>query len=150
MKKKTLIIEIISFLYILLFVYAAIAKLIDYEKFRVQLDQSPLLMAFSGWVAWAVPLSEIIIAFMLMSKRFQLAGFYAAFFMMVMFTAYIIVILNFADHVPCSCGGILESMGWTEHLIFNIVFVLFALTGIILLNRQSTGKHPAQSAAIAG
>jgi hypothetical protein len=35
------------------------------------------------------------------------------------FTTYIILILNFSSFIPCSCGGILEKLGWTEHLIFN-------------------------------
>lgn len=51
---------------------------------------------------------------------------------MAMFTTYIFIILNFSTFVPCSCGGILEKMGWTEHLIFNISFLLLAVLGIFL------------------
>lgn len=49
-----------------------------------------------------------------------------------MFTAYIVIILHFSYFVPCSCGGILEKLGWTEHLIFNVVFVLLAIVAILL------------------
>ena len=45
---------------------------------------------------------------------------------MVMFTAYIYLILNYSDFIPCSCGGVLEDLSWTQHLIFNIVFIFLA------------------------
>jgi uncharacterized membrane protein YphA (DoxX/SURF4 family) len=141
--KKQIIIEIISFLFILLFVYAALMKLRDVEQFVAQLGQSPLLMAFANWIAWVVPIVELIVAGMLIFSRFRLIGLYASFTLMVMFTVYIIVILTYADQVPCSCGGILEKMGWTEHLIFNIGFVLLALTGVILLTKQEDEKYVA-------
>jgi uncharacterized membrane protein YphA (DoxX/SURF4 family) len=134
--KRVIFIEVISFLFILLFVYASLMKLKDVEQFVVQLGQSPLLMPFADWIAWVVPSLELVIAALLIFRRSRLIGLIASFTLMVMFTAYIIVILNFAEHVPCSCGGILEKMGWTEHLIFNIGFVLLALTGVILLARE--------------
>jgi len=136
--KRKLIVEIICFLFILLFVYAALMKLIDYQKFTVQLDQSPLLMAFSRSVAWLVPLTELIVAAMLMIKRFQVAGLYASFTLMTMFTAYIVFILTLAPQVPCACGGILdEKLGWTGHLVFNVGFVLLAAAGTMLKTWQA-------------
>ncbi len=131
-KHKGTIVETISLLFVLLFVYAAVSKLLDFENFRVQLGQSPLLTAFAHWVAWAVPGLEIGIAIMLCTPRLRLWGLYAAFSLMVMFTAYIIAILQFSEKIPCSCGGVLESMGWTEHLIFNVVFILLGFTGVAL------------------
>jgi uncharacterized membrane protein YphA (DoxX/SURF4 family) len=130
--KKTVITEIISFLFIVLFVYAAMNKLLDVEKFRVQIGQSPLLTTMAPFVAWLIPISEIIIAIMLAIPRIRIVGMYFSFSMMVMFTAYIVAILSLSDHIPCSCGGVLEKLGWTEHLVFNIAFILLALTGIIL------------------
>lgn len=134
--KKRLAIEVVCFLFILLFVYAALTKLLDIEKFVVQVGQSPLLMPFAPLVSWAVPLIELSIAVLLIFDRTRFIGFYGAFTIMVAFTAYIAVILTFADHVPCSCGGILEKMGWVEHLIFNVVFVLLAIVGIVLHHRN--------------
>ena len=57
--KKTMVIEIICALFIILFMYAALTKLLDYEKFRVQIGQSPLLTAFAGWIAWMVPVARM-------------------------------------------------------------------------------------------
>ncbi len=139
-KAKAIALEIICFLFILLFTYAAVMKLMDVQKFTVQIGQSPLLTDFAPVVAWVIPISELLIAGMLAMTRFRLVGLYAAFSLMVMFTAYIIAILQFSEHVPCSCGGVLEKMGWTEHLIFNIGFVMLGLGGILLYSSKREHK----------
>lgn len=138
-KTKTIIIEGICLLFVLLFIYAAVSKLLDFENFRIQLGQSPLLSAFAGIVAWLVPALEIGIALMLVIPKFRMMGLYASFTLMVMFTAYIFIILNFSSFIPCSCGGVLEKMGWTEHLVFNIGFFLLSGVGL-LLSSVNTGR----------
>lgn len=130
--KKDLLIEIISAAFVVLFVYAASTKLLDYDKFRLQLGQSPILTGFAGIIVWLIPGVELLIAFMLTSSRLRLQGLYMAFTLMVMFTAYIIVITRFSDYVPCSCGGVLEKLSWNEHLVFNIVFVLLGAIAILI------------------
>lgn len=134
--RKEILIDIISALFVVLFVYAAITKLIDYSKFRIQLGQSPLLTAFAGMVAWLVPAVEIIIAALLTVLRFRLLGLYASFSLMVMFTAYIVVITRFSEYVPCSCGGVLEKLSWNEHLVFNLFFVLLGFVAIVLYPKE--------------
>jgi uncharacterized membrane protein YphA (DoxX/SURF4 family) len=143
--KRKLTIEILSFLFILLFMYAALNKLIDYQKFKVQIGQSPLLTGFGDVIPWMVIGLEIIIAIILMISRWRLVAFFAAFSLMTMFTAYIVAILNFSPYVPCSCGGVLEKLGWTEHLIFNGVFVLLGLAGIILQTFEQRESGNVQS-----
>lgn len=127
-----LFIEIICFLFILLFSYAAISKLLDFNTFKIQLGQSPLLTAFAGWVAWVIPLIELVTALLLAIPKYRLVALYLALGLMSLFTLYIIAILKFSDYVPCSCGGILENMGWQEHLIFNVAFLSLAVAGILM------------------
>lgn len=133
-KHRNVIVEIICYLFILLFVYAAVTKLADYDKFRIQVGQSPILTSIGDWVAWSVPTLELVIASLLVIPRFRKIALYASFCLMTMFTAYIFIILTYSPFVPCSCGGILEKMGWGEHLVFNIIFVLLAFIGILLLS----------------
>lgn len=139
MKKKTFV-EIIAYLFIVLFVYASVNKLIDYENFSTELAKSPLLTAFAGWVAWGIPVIELLVVILLTVPRWCLAGFYAAFSLMTMFTAYIVAILKFSDYIPCSCGGVLQNMTWNQHLLFNIFFMLLALAGIMLYDQDSTKR----------
>lgn len=134
--KRQLYVEIICILFVLLFMYAATSKLTDYQKFKVQLGQSPMLTVFATWVAWLIPAIEITISVMLATNRWRLTGLYASLSLMVMFTAYIIAITRYSEYVPCSCGGILEKMGWNEHLVFNSAFVILAVTGILLYSKQ--------------
>lgn len=130
--------NLICHLFFLLFLYSAADKLYDYEQFRVQLGQSPLLTNFAADVAWLVPLIEIAIALMLIVPKTKLIGLYASFSLMVMFTAYIIVIMNYSEQIPCSCNGILEGASWGQHLVFNIAFVLLAIGGVVLYSRTES------------
>ena len=136
----SILITFIGYLYILLFLYAASSKLLDFETFTVQLAQSPLLSAYAGTVAWLVPGVEIVIAFLLVFERFRILALYAAFTLMVMFTAYIYIILNFSDFIPCSCGGVLEKLSWTQHLFFNVFFIILAGVAIFFADRYSAKK----------
>lgn len=130
----------VSYLFVLLFVYAAVSKALDFETFTVQLAQSPLLSAYAGIVAWAVPGLEILIAVLLTIPKYRIPALYAAFTLMVMFTAYIFIILNFSDFIPCSCGGVLEKLSWTQHLIFNIVFIILAGVAVFLSLQEKPKK----------
>ena len=78
-RAKEWIIEIVSALFVVLFIYAAATKLMDYDKFMLQIGQSPVLTAFAGVVVWLVPAIEVVIAMLLMTKRLRLAGLYASF-----------------------------------------------------------------------
>ena len=131
-KIQNLFLEFTCLLYIILFVYAAVSKLLDFENFQAQLGQSPLLSPFADFVSYSVIVIELIIAVLLSIHRFRYFALWGAVALMSMFTAYIVIILHFSYFVPCSCGGILEKLGWTEHLIFNVVFVLLAIVAILL------------------
>ncbi len=126
------ILETISGLLVLLFVYAAISKLLDYENFKIQLGKSPLLTSFAPWVAIGLPLLEIGISILLLSKAMRLLGFYASFFLLVLFTSYLTAILNYSYYIPCSCGGILRGLSWKTHIIFNLIFMAISVVGVII------------------
>lgn len=124
--------------YALLFTYAAVSKFLDFENFKVQLGQSPLLSAFTAWLSWAVPISEIVFALLVLIDKTRTIGLFLCFFLMMLFSAYIFIILNYSESIPCSCGGILEEMGWIEHLWFNIGFVLLAVIALLISDTKTT------------
>jgi|26BtaG_2_1085354.scaffolds.fasta_scaffold00078_10 hypothetical protein len=130
-KRKELLIQFVVLAYVILFTYAAISKILDFETFTVQLAQSPLLSAYAEIIAWLVPGIELLIAGLFIFPRFRILALYASFTLMVMFTTYIHVILNYSDFIPCSCGGVLEKLSWTQHLIFNVVFIVMAGVSIL-------------------
>jgi hypothetical protein len=110
----------------------------DIEQFRVQLGQSPILTAYAKFVSWAVPATEIILAALLIFHQTRLFALYGCFALMTIFTVYIIVITNFSEFVPCSCGGVLEDLTWNQHLVFNLAFVAMAAAAIFL---ESSNRH---------
>ncbi len=109
--------------FIVLFVYAAGSKWLEYDAFLAQLGQSPMLTWWANVVVILVPALEILIAIMLLVPKWRLMGLYSFFIMMVMFSTYIALATRYFDYVPCSCGGILTDMSWNTHLKFNLVFV---------------------------
>ena len=125
------LVTIISYLLIVLFTYAAVSKILEFHNFQAQLGQSPLLSAYTGFISYSVLSIEISIAILLSIDKIRKLALYGAFALMIMFTAYIFVILRFSSFVPCSCGGILEKLDWEQHLIFNAVITF--LTGIIII-----------------
>jgi uncharacterized membrane protein YphA (DoxX/SURF4 family) len=146
---KKFIMGIVSLLLILLMVYAAQAKLRDYYNFQFGLSESPIIAPFAGVLAWAVPATELIIAAMLVIPRLRLAGLYASFVLMTLFTLYIIVMLSFYDDIPCSCGGVLEEMSWGVHIVFNLAFVLCSAWAIMLeKKRRRRPPSPASPAEV--
>lgn len=130
--KYRIALEIIYFLFILLFGYAAMIKLIDLDKFQSQIGQSTLLTHHARLLSVAVPVGELLIVLLLAIPRVRIVGLYLSLGTMAMFTGYVFYIVNFDPNIPCSCGGVLDTMGWTEHLIFNVSFLLFAVVGIFL------------------
>ena len=81
--KKKIFIQIVSLLYIILFVYASISKLLDFENFQAQLGQSPIVSNYTGIISYAVPVLELALSFLLSFPRFKLFGLFGSFALMV-------------------------------------------------------------------
>lgn len=129
---KNAIVEVFCSLLILLFIYSSLSKLSDYELFTVQLSKSPFITSISNFVAWSIPTIEIVISLLLVIQKTRLIGLYASFFLMSLFTAYLIIMLNVSYHIPCSCGGVLQYLSWNEHIVFNAFFIIIAGAGVLL------------------
>ena len=124
----------------ILFLYTGISKLMDYQVFKAQLEESPVMAPFSTVIAWGVPLIEIFLAILLLLPAFRLKGLYASLFLMIAFTIYVIVLVSVSDKLPCSCGGVIEQLSWQQHIIFNIVFTGLAAWAILLHRKSGTDK----------
>jgi len=144
--KKTIVPDIISALFILLFVYTAISKLIEHESFKAVLSQSPLIGNKATILSWVLPILELFTAMLLFIPTMRKWGFAGSLILMLLFTCYITYMILFARDLPCSCGGVVSAMTWPEHLIFNIFFTALSVIGLrftfrnklfIAINRNS-------------
>lgn len=139
-----------AYFFILLFFYAGISKVMDFENFQVQIAQSPLLSAFADIVSYGVIIVEMIIVVFLSIPKTRQIALYASTALMSAFTIYIYLILNYSDFVPCSCGGILEKLGWTEHLIFNLICVLLGISAVLAETHRKAGSLKRTAFALSG
>jgi len=133
---RKVIAEIISISLIILFCYASVSKLEDIQLFRVQLGKSPLLTGYESMVAFGVPFSELMVSVLLIFKSTRFTGLLLSLFIMLLFTIYIIIILNFSYYIPCSCGGILQGLSWRTHVIFNCTFLVLIVIALIAESRK--------------
>lgn len=129
---KATLIETIAFLFIILFLYTGISKLMEYGVFSEQMADSPILKPFAPFMAWFLPLTELAVSVLLIIPRWRLKGFYIATALMAAFTIYIIGIMIFNKELPCSCGGIISLLSWKGHLVFNSAFILLGVAGIVM------------------
>jgi len=147
--KKTLLLDIISSLFIILFLYTGVWKLLDQAIFRAALSKLPVITHYEATIGIFIPVLEVLIAVSLLSamlkenKVLRKWGFVSSFILMALFTLYVgYMLLNYAGRLPCSCGGIMRLMNWPQHFYFNAVFTLLALVGLILNKKvkQSTSN----------
>lgn len=135
---RSKIVEVISVLYILLFVYTATSKLIWVNDLKTVLVKYPLIGNFSNTIAWGLPIVELIVSLLLLIPATRLKGLYAALVLMSGFTLYLIYMLSFAENLPCTCGGMLQKLSWPQHLILNVIFIILSLLGIRLMKKRTT------------
>lgn len=133
MKSRSVLCEIIPAIFIFLFVYTALSKLFAHKIFTQVLTETPLIGSIAVYIAIAIPVFELMVALLLLIPHTRRWGLYSAFGLMLIFTLYIGYMIAFTPNRPCTCGGVLEKMTWTQHLLFNIGFTLLALAGILLL-----------------
>lgn len=131
-KFKFLVVKAISFIIIAIFIYTATSKLLDFEQFRIQLGQSPLLSSFADFVSIAIILLEFLLSFTLIFHFTRSIGLLLSYGLLTMFTTYIFIILKYSDYIPCSCGGVIEKLSWEEHLLFNLGVIILCAWGFIL------------------
>ncbi|OOQ61930.1 MauE/DoxX family redox-associated membrane protein [Mucilaginibacter pedocola] len=127
----------ISALLIVLYTYTAFSKLLAFDIFKQQMYNQTLPKWAAGIIIWTLPGVELVTAFLIFKNRSRLYGYIASSILMTLFTGYVALVLaGYFGWMPCSCGGVIQSMDWKTHLLFNIFFLLLSLTGIYIINRE--------------
>ncbi|RPD39329.1 hypothetical protein EG028_19575 [Chitinophaga barathri] len=144
MRAKRITLQIIYILFLALWAYAAFSKIFEYEIFKYQLGKSPLLAPVNGIMAIMIPFIELVIVAMLLFDKTKKRGLQASALLLTIFTVYLIGILSFSKDIPCSCGGLLSTLTWTQHVFLNISFIVMAVFGLIFEKKDPqknfTGK----------
>jgi hypothetical protein len=135
--KRKIIIEIISSLLILLFLYASVSKWLSFKLFIGEMNNQPFPNWMTPYLVWSIPFIEVLIAVGLIFEKTRVPAFYASLVLMMAFTIYTVAILLHAfKYIPCSCGGVIRKLTWPQHLFFNLFFVGISLLGLWLKKRE--------------
>ena len=137
---------IIATILIILFFYTSVSKLLDLAEFRKQLANQTLPASSIGPLLWIIPICELLVSALLTIGSTLRIGFYLSTVLIFIFTVYMgLVLSNFFDRIPCSCGGVLRSMGFEAHFFFNLFFLTLSIVGIYISHTQRKGGPAAVS-----
>ncbi|WP_316800212.1 MauE/DoxX family redox-associated membrane protein [Pedobacter frigidisoli] len=115
-----------------LFAYTAYEKIMDHERFINGIAKVEIIGRFSLFISLAVPITELVIAVLILIPKTARIGLWSFLVLMIIFTVYILIALIWASKLPCHCGGVIETLTWTEHLWFNIGFIFLTIIAIRL------------------
>jgi Ca2+/Na+ antiporter len=139
--KKEILITVFRYLCLFLFVYTAYAKLIDHERFFRGLTKVHMVSNHAAVISYLVPLVEIVISILLIVPNTIKIGLIMFVVTMTAFTVYIIGALIWESKLPCHCGGAIEKLSWTQHVWFNIAFIILAFAALWIFNLNKSLKN---------
>jgi putative oxidoreductase len=149
--KKAILIDLLTVLLLLLFAYTAASKFLDMSKFifQMRLAPVPLVKIIAPVLGWTVPVIEMIIAIVFALGFFhpvlKIKAMYASVILLVIFEIYIATMVLSGSRLPCTCGGIVSKMGWTDHLFFNGFFIITGILSIKYLEKQKNASEPKEN-----
>ncbi|MEE1946426.1 MauE/DoxX family redox-associated membrane protein [Pedobacter sp. KR3-3] len=124
------------FLLVLLFLYTASSKLVNFDRFYFDMGNQVFPKSWRMVMVVAIPSIELVTAIALLFPRSRKTGLIASLALMSVFTLYTSLVLTGTfDRMPCSCGGVIRSLTWPQHLIFNLFFVGITLLALWLHNK---------------
>ena len=141
---RILLADIISGALLVLFLYTALSKLRDYHSFKSVLQETPIIKPIARTVALGLPSLEIVLAVLLFFPATRRKGLYISLTLLTLFTIYLIYMVSTVSHLPCNCGGVLNSLTWKEHICFNIFCIIVSLIGIAVYGKyaEQPNKSP--------
>ncbi|SDF45833.1 hypothetical protein SAMN05216464_11878 [Mucilaginibacter pineti] len=119
---------------IFLFVYTAHAKIVDHDRFLKGLTRVHIINGYALYISWLVPIIEIIVSLLLLIPQTAKQGLIAFIGVMILFTGYILSAMIWEPVLPCLCGGAIEKLSWSQHVWFNLAFILLAILALRLIN----------------
>lgn len=117
--------ELIAYGYAFLYMFTGYDKLHNVETFIDGNSKIPLVGHYAELIGWGIPTLEILLAVLLVLPFLKLKRIvlWASVVLMGIFTLYLAMMLAFVPDRLCHCGGVIESMSWITHLIFNLVWL---------------------------
>jgi hypothetical protein len=135
---KRKISDLISYIIILTFTYAALRILADYKMFIKEIYALTVLNVVK-WGLAVICICELTSVVLLIIPKYRLIGLTIAFIIMFVLNIISLIILQRAPLIPSKYfGEIFHSVSFYGHLIINISTLIIILIGIITLPKHSS------------
>lgn len=134
MKPKKILFGGILSVIIVFFSYTLVNKIINIESFMLNIAKTGVFhIKIIDFVAYLVLFIETLSIVLLIFK--EKLGILLSLSMMIFFTVYIILLQLLGRYEVCGCGGILNGLSFSFHLLINLMVI------ILLLLCYSYGKN---------
>lgn len=108
--------------------------------FVLKLLKSSILPTESvQFFSYFIPAIELVTVVLLLVRTVW--GFYMSFILMCAFTFYLVLLNSYSNYSGCSCGGILDMLGFKSHIVFNVVYIAICIMGIILYSSKNNDSQ---------
>lgn len=130
-KTRSVIIDLITYLFVLLFIYTGSSKIYAFKDFDIVLSLLPIAGVYHQFFAIAIISIQLIIAVLLIIPITKIAGLHLSFGLLIVFSLCLIYMVLFEKVLPCSCGGITSRLSWKAHIYVNLLLASVAGFGIL-------------------
>ncbi|MFC5624570.1 MauE/DoxX family redox-associated membrane protein [Algoriphagus winogradskyi] len=116
---------------ILLWTYTGLDKVIRFDASRKAFYNQTFPGELAEILAYAIPFTELLLALLLLFSVTRWWGYLGSILLLSVFTTYVgLIWVGAFPRVPCNCAGIIESLGWAEHFVLNVVCIGVAILGL--------------------
>ncbi|MCA5004059.1 MauE/DoxX family redox-associated membrane protein [Sphingobacterium bovistauri] len=120
-------------LLLLLWIPVTLDKIINFNNFQSGILRQPLPRYLTFFVISFLPIIETVTITLLLIDRLRLLGLFLSSILMAIFTSYVaLAVIGTWEKLPCGCGSVISGLNWTEHLMFNIAYLVISLVGLTL------------------
>ena len=129
---------------IIIWTYSGMDKLVRFTDSRNAFHNQTFPAELAEVLTYAVPITELLIALLLLFSVTRWWGFLSSILLLTIFTTYVgLIWVGAFPRVPCNCAGILESLGWAEHFMLNLLLLALGIFGLY----QNPRKKPKEYAS---
>lgn len=118
---------------IFIWTYSGLEKMLGFERSRRAFFNQPFPSELAEVLSYSIPIIELILALLLVLPKTRWWGYLGSAMLLAVFVTYVgLIWVGAFPRVPCNCAGIIESIGWTGHLILNLVLIGISIVGLRL------------------
>lgn len=135
--------DVIIYGYAFMYMYTGWAKFMNLSTFIRGNSKIPHLGQYAKLIGYGIPSLEIVLAILLVIPVYRIKRFalWTSTLLMGVFTLYLSLMVGFIEKKLCHCGGVIESMGWKTHIVFNLIWLFAGIFALVRTNYKNFKIH---------